>query len=479
MTRENTPARSCGSTRRTRRMRASPSATGSASLRGCDGPPARRPGGSGFAVGEGTAIDALRESATARELDLLTSRFNAQGRANAYKSTGDLEYAKGYSGMVGGIISGAATLIEDGGERNAFGGAAAAAGAAGGEPANGRTLSLAARAKHRRSARRLGRGFRSGGRPRARGRRKRDRHADRQIKEQRATAKRPPPASSSPRLQPRSTRRRSTRARPLRRAARGIPKRSRSWSTNAQPGGARQDQRSPCPPDLHRALRGAQGSGRRPRIWLASRRAGRQAGDRFRQYGNDARQRPSGEPRRDRARDVARHDPRRRRGNDGFGGSSRKAGQGTATQGRGRLGERDAGQGSAHAGRGARSRAAVALSRGERSQHAAIRRPGRDPPPGSRRARRARAPKRPRARRSRPAQQDQRRLHPDRRRMEAMGRARQDLRARRARNGISASPRAAPISTARRGRGRRRNGARASTSSRRRATSAPRSRTSA
>jgi hypothetical protein len=88
-------------------------------------------GSSGFAVGTGSAIDALRETATARELDLMTSRFNAQGRANAFKSQGDLEYAKGYSAMVGGIISGAATLMDT--ASSAFGGAgggeAAAAGA--------------------------------------------------------------------------------------------------------------------------------------------------------------------------------------------------------------------------------------------------------------------------------------------------------------------------------------------------------------
>jgi hypothetical protein len=201
---------------------------------------------------------------------------------------------------------------------------------------------------------------------------------------------------------------------------------------HAQPGSARKDPRSPCPPDLHRALRGAQGSRRRPRIWLASRSAGRQAGERFRQYGNDARQRPGGEPRRDRARDVARHDPRRRRGNDGARRIFAKSWSRNSNARSRSVGQRDAGQGSAHAGRGARSRAAVALSRGERSQHAAIRRPGRDPPPGSRGARRARTPGSGRTRDDfdRP-QQDQRRLHPDRRRMEAMGRARQDLRARR------------------------------------------------
>lgn len=69
--------------------------------------------GSGFAVGSGTAIDALRESATARELDLMVSRLNASSRADAYKQQGDLAYAKGYSDMVGGVLSGAATIVDE------------------------------------------------------------------------------------------------------------------------------------------------------------------------------------------------------------------------------------------------------------------------------------------------------------------------------------------------------------------------------
>jgi hypothetical protein len=68
---------------------------------------------SGFQVGEGTALDALRESATARELDLMISRRNASLRAAAFKQSGDLAYAQGYSGMVGGIFSGATTLMEE------------------------------------------------------------------------------------------------------------------------------------------------------------------------------------------------------------------------------------------------------------------------------------------------------------------------------------------------------------------------------
>lgn len=68
---------------------------------------------SGFQVGTGSALDALRESATARELDILTSRSNAESRAQGFKQQGDLAYAQGYSGLVGGIFSGATTLMDE------------------------------------------------------------------------------------------------------------------------------------------------------------------------------------------------------------------------------------------------------------------------------------------------------------------------------------------------------------------------------
>lgn len=102
-------------------------------------------GSSGFAVGTGSAIDALKETAIARELDLMTSRFNAQSRANAYTAQGNLEYAKGKSAAIGGLISGAATLIDEaasafaGGAFGGGGGGGAAAAAAGGD-AGGYTL---------------------------------------------------------------------------------------------------------------------------------------------------------------------------------------------------------------------------------------------------------------------------------------------------------------------------------------------------
>lgn len=91
-------------------------------------------GDSGFQLGTGTAVDELRESATARELDILTSHFNATSRANAARQQGDLARYQGKAAMIGGFISGAATLIDDaaaafGGGAGGGGGGAAGAGA--------------------------------------------------------------------------------------------------------------------------------------------------------------------------------------------------------------------------------------------------------------------------------------------------------------------------------------------------------------
>jgi hypothetical protein len=87
---------------------------------------------SGFAVGTGSPLDELRTSATARELDIMTSRTAAQSKANAYKQEGDLAYGKGYSEGVGGIISGATTLMDEIAQAFGGGGGGAAAGGAGG-----------------------------------------------------------------------------------------------------------------------------------------------------------------------------------------------------------------------------------------------------------------------------------------------------------------------------------------------------------
>jgi hypothetical protein len=70
-------------------------------------------GDSGFQVNTGSALDALRESATARELDISLSRQKADLAAQGFKQQGDMAYAQGYSGMVGGMISGAASIGEE------------------------------------------------------------------------------------------------------------------------------------------------------------------------------------------------------------------------------------------------------------------------------------------------------------------------------------------------------------------------------
>lgn len=91
-------------------------------------------GSSGFQLGTGSALDALFESAANREMDLALSRRRAESEAAGFRQSGDLAYAQGKSAMVGGMISGAATVMEQvsaafGG--GAGGGAAGAAGAGG------------------------------------------------------------------------------------------------------------------------------------------------------------------------------------------------------------------------------------------------------------------------------------------------------------------------------------------------------------
>jgi hypothetical protein len=83
-------------------------------------------GGSGFGVGTGSAVDELMASATARELDLLTSHYNADSQARGYRNEGNQAYAQGKSALYGGIISGATTLMEQ--VAGAFGGAAGGGG---------------------------------------------------------------------------------------------------------------------------------------------------------------------------------------------------------------------------------------------------------------------------------------------------------------------------------------------------------------
>lgn len=77
-------------------------------------------GGSGFSVGTGSALDALKQSAIGRELDLALSRSKASSAAAGFKQQGDMAYAKGKAAMAGGIISGAAEIASE--VAGAFGG---------------------------------------------------------------------------------------------------------------------------------------------------------------------------------------------------------------------------------------------------------------------------------------------------------------------------------------------------------------------
>jgi hypothetical protein len=88
-------------------------------------------GGSGFASGTGSALDALKESAISRELDFAVSRRRASMAAAGYKQQGDLAYAQGKSAMAGGILSGAAEIASE------------VAGAFGGVPSGGGGASIA------------------------------------------------------------------------------------------------------------------------------------------------------------------------------------------------------------------------------------------------------------------------------------------------------------------------------------------------
>lgn len=66
---------------------------------------------SGFTL-SGSALDALRESATESELEIMQTRRKAEAASRGYKQQGALAYAEGYSRMVGGIVSGAASIAE-------------------------------------------------------------------------------------------------------------------------------------------------------------------------------------------------------------------------------------------------------------------------------------------------------------------------------------------------------------------------------
>jgi hypothetical protein len=76
-------------------------------------------GGSGFAMGTGSALDELRESATEREIDLATIRRQSAMKRQGFEQQGTLAAAQGRSAMISGMISGATSFIEAG--EKAFG----------------------------------------------------------------------------------------------------------------------------------------------------------------------------------------------------------------------------------------------------------------------------------------------------------------------------------------------------------------------
>lgn len=71
-------------------------------------------GGSGFAIGTGSALDDLFESAIEREIDIATVRRQGEMKALGFQQQGDLARAQGKSAMIGGLISGAASFVEAG-----------------------------------------------------------------------------------------------------------------------------------------------------------------------------------------------------------------------------------------------------------------------------------------------------------------------------------------------------------------------------
>lgn len=77
-------------------------------------------GASGFEIGTGSALDALRESAIEREIDLATVSRQATMKAQGYTQQGDLARAQGKSALTAGLISGAGHFMNA--AASAFGG---------------------------------------------------------------------------------------------------------------------------------------------------------------------------------------------------------------------------------------------------------------------------------------------------------------------------------------------------------------------
>lgn len=91
-------------------------------------------GASGFQPGTGSALDLLKQSATNRELDLITSRARATAQATDFSQKGQFAYQQGKGAEAGGILSGAMSIADS--VAGAFGGAAAGDGAGAGGDAS-------------------------------------------------------------------------------------------------------------------------------------------------------------------------------------------------------------------------------------------------------------------------------------------------------------------------------------------------------
>lgn len=67
-------------------------------------------GANGFAMGTGSAIDALRESQVNAAFDGLIARQEAARRARARRAEGDIAYAQGSNALVQGMLGAASSV---------------------------------------------------------------------------------------------------------------------------------------------------------------------------------------------------------------------------------------------------------------------------------------------------------------------------------------------------------------------------------
>jgi hypothetical protein len=78
---------------------------------------------SGFQVGSGSALDALRESLIESEVEIASIRRTAASQATAQRQQGELAYTAGYNRMSASIISGVAEMMDSATKAAAGGGA--------------------------------------------------------------------------------------------------------------------------------------------------------------------------------------------------------------------------------------------------------------------------------------------------------------------------------------------------------------------